>query len=112
MSVSLSISHIKLRSTIHQRMIESGERERLKLLLKNKLVEGGWRDEVKTLCREYIKNNENVKLSDLCASITPQAKKKVPPQIKQDLTKRIRKFLGPIQNQSVTPNNVQSPMKS
>ncbi|KAK5579325.1 hypothetical protein RB653_009007 [Dictyostelium firmibasis] len=108
--------HVKLRSTIHQKLIESGEKERLKVLLKSKLVEGGWRDEVKVACREHIKNNqnENFKIEDLIALITPTAKKKVPPQVKADLIKRIRKFLGPnIQNhhhhhihiQSNTPNS-------
>eukprot|EP01132_Coremiostelium_polycephalum_P002336 gene2336-2884_t len=108
MSMSSSLSHIKLRSTIHQKLIESGEKERLKILLKNKLVELGWRDEVKAYCREYIKNNansENLKFEDLISQITPIAKKKVPPHVKQDLIKRVRKFLGPQQQM-----NAQSPI--
>eukprot|EP01133_Synstelium_polycarpum_P005737 gene5737-6639_t len=93
----LAISHIKLRSTIHQKLIESGEKERLKILLRNKLVEAGWRDDVKAYCRDYIKNNggDNLTIEELIQHITPIAKKKVPPQVKQDLVKRIRKFLGP-----------------
>ncbi|GAM22647.1 hypothetical protein SAMD00019534_058220, partial [Acytostelium subglobosum LB1] len=103
---SSMISHIKLRSTIHQKLIESGEKERLKILLRNKLVEAGWRDEVKAHCREYIKNNggENLTIEELIQHITPVAKKKSPPQVKQDLVKRIRKFLGPnAQQQHMLP---------
>ena len=32
-------------------LIESGEKERLKELLRERLVECGWKDEMKTLCR-------------------------------------------------------------
>lgn len=32
-------------------MIESGEKERLKELLRERLIECGWRDEMKALCR-------------------------------------------------------------
>ncbi|KAF2076897.1 hypothetical protein CYY_001800 [Polysphondylium violaceum] len=100
--------HIKLRSTIHQRLIESGEKERLKILLKNKLVEGGWRDDIKSYCRDYIKNNnnENLKIEELISQVTPIAKKKVPAQVKQDLVKRIRKFLVPTQHQQQFIHNL------
>jgi hypothetical protein len=32
-------------------LIESGEKERLKELLRERLIECGWRDEMKALCR-------------------------------------------------------------
>lgn len=32
-------------------MLESGEKERLKELLRERLIECGWRDEMKALCR-------------------------------------------------------------
>lgn len=36
-----------MRANLNQRLIESGEKERLKDLLRTKLVECGWRDELK-----------------------------------------------------------------
>lgn len=35
-------------------MIESGEKERLMELLRERLTECGWKDEMKTLCRFYF----------------------------------------------------------
>jgi enhancer of yellow 2 transcription factor len=40
-----------MQALINQRFIETGEKERLKDLLRTKLVECNWRDNMKTLCR-------------------------------------------------------------
>ncbi|EGG17639.1 enhance of yellow 2 like protein [Cavenderia fasciculata] len=91
-----TLSHIKLKSSIHQRLIESGEKERLKAHLRQKLIESGWKDDIKTYCKEYIKKNgENLTIEQLIQHVTPEAKNKVPGPVKQDLVKRIRKFLVP-----------------
>lgn len=37
----------QVRMTINQKLTESGEKERLKELLRTRLVECGWRDELK-----------------------------------------------------------------
>ena len=41
----------QVRATINQKLVESGEKERLKELLRAKLVECGWRDELKAYCK-------------------------------------------------------------
>ena len=41
----------QVRMAINQRLIESGEKTRLKALLREKLVECGWRDSLKDHCR-------------------------------------------------------------
>lgn len=38
-----------VRATIMQKLIETGERERLKDLLRERLIQCGWRDELKVL---------------------------------------------------------------
>jgi len=40
-----------LQDIINMKLIESGEKERLKELLRERLIECGWRDELKAQCR-------------------------------------------------------------
>uniref|UniRef100_A0A672GV68 ENY2 transcription and export complex 2 subunit n=1 Tax=Salarias fasciatus TaxID=181472 RepID=A0A672GV68_SALFA len=42
----------QMRAAINQKLIEMGERERLKELLRAKLVECGWKDQLKAHCKE------------------------------------------------------------
>ena len=41
----------QVRATIHQKLIDTGEKDRLKNLLRAKLEECGWRDELKNYCK-------------------------------------------------------------
>uniref|UniRef100_A0A672Z4F2 Transcription and mRNA export factor ENY2 n=1 Tax=Sphaeramia orbicularis TaxID=375764 RepID=A0A672Z4F2_9TELE len=41
----------QMRAAINQKLIEMGERERLKELLRAKLVECGWKDQLKAHCK-------------------------------------------------------------
>uniref|UniRef100_A0A803Y7W1 ENY2 transcription and export complex 2 subunit n=1 Tax=Meleagris gallopavo TaxID=9103 RepID=A0A803Y7W1_MELGA len=41
----------QMRATINQKLIETGERERLKDLLRAKLIECGWKDQLKAHCK-------------------------------------------------------------
>ncbi|KAG6793341.1 hypothetical protein POTOM_002548 [Populus tomentosa] len=43
-----------LHETINIKLIESGEKERLTELLRERLIECGWKDEMKALCRIYV----------------------------------------------------------
>uniref|UniRef100_A0A8C5YC26 ENY2 transcription and export complex 2 subunit n=1 Tax=Microcebus murinus TaxID=30608 RepID=A0A8C5YC26_MICMU len=45
-----------LRAAINQKLIETGERERLKELLRAKLIECGWKDQLKAHCKESKEN--------------------------------------------------------
>uniref|UniRef100_A0A0X3PCG1 Transcription and mRNA export factor ENY2 n=2 Tax=Schistocephalus solidus TaxID=70667 RepID=A0A0X3PCG1_SCHSO len=85
----------KLRAYINEKLTRTGERERLKDLLKTRLFECGWRDELKTYCKEVIqkKGLENVTVDDLVTEITPVGRKMVPDAVKQELIDAIRAFL-------------------
>ncbi|KAF5905759.1 transcription and mRNA export factor ENY2 isoform X1, partial [Clarias magur] len=65
-----------MRAAINQKLIEMGERERLKELLRAKLIECGWRDQLKAHCKEVIKEKgiENVTVEDLVAGVTPKGR--------------------------------------
>eukprot|EP00617_Octactis_speculum_P024346 CAMPEP_0185754604 /NCGR_PEP_ID=MMETSP1174-20130828/13232_1 /TAXON_ID=35687 /ORGANISM="Dictyocha speculum, Strain CCMP1381" /LENGTH=104 /DNA_ID=CAMNT_0028432885 /DNA_START=36 /DNA_END=350 /DNA_ORIENTATION=- len=84
-----------VRATIMQKLIETGEKERLKEMLREMLVECGWRDELREYCKEVIRSKglERITVDELVSQITPQGRATVPEKIKVELLQRIRKFL-------------------
>ncbi|EXC33358.1 hypothetical protein L484_010767 [Morus notabilis] len=76
-------------------LIESGEKERLMELLRERLIECGWKDEMKALCRQFVKKkgSNNVTVDDLIHVITPRGRASIPDSIKAELLQRIRTFL-------------------
>ncbi|XP_022358121.1 transcription and mRNA export factor ENY2 isoform X2 [Enhydra lutris kenyoni] len=86
----------QMRAAINQKLIETGERERLKELLRAKLIECGWKDQLKAHCKEVIKEKglEHVTVDDLVAEITPKGRALVPDSVKKELLQRIRTFLA------------------
>lgn len=89
-----------MKERISQKLVESGEKERLKELLRQKLIDCGWRDEMKRHCKgasvslvieylccdlswwftllhtEVIRNKgiDQVTVEDLVEEITPRGK--------------------------------------
>uniref|UniRef100_A0A7S4E6Y5 Transcription and mRNA export factor ENY2 n=1 Tax=Pelagomonas calceolata TaxID=35677 RepID=A0A7S4E6Y5_9STRA len=65
-----------VRTTIMQKLVETGEKERLKELLRQKLIECGWRDELKEYCKEVIRSKglEKITVDELVAEITPRGR--------------------------------------
>nr|XP_011721372.1 transcription and mRNA export factor ENY2 [Macaca nemestrina] len=86
----------QMRAGINQKLIETGERERLKELLRAKLIECGWKDQLKAHCEEVIKEKglEHVTADDLVAEITPKGRALVLDSVKEELLERIRTFLA------------------
>ncbi|XP_020580659.1 transcription and mRNA export factor SUS1 [Phalaenopsis equestris] len=84
-----------LQEIINIKLIESGEKEKLMDLLRERLIECGWRDEMKALCRSYArkKGRNNVTVDDLIHVITPKGRATVPDSVKAELLQRIRAFL-------------------
>ena len=86
----------QMRASINQQLVETGEREKLKELLRLRLAECGWRDQLKQQCKDIIKKKglEHVTLDDLVQEITPQARQLVPDSVKKELLHKIRTFLA------------------
>lgn len=78
-----------------QKLIETGEKENLKEMLRTKLIECGWRDDLREHCKEVIRSKglERITVDELVQMITPRGRDTVPDQIKADLLQRIRQFL-------------------
>lgn len=45
------VRNAQIRAAINQKLIETGERDRLKDLLRKRLEEHGWRDQLKKHCK-------------------------------------------------------------
>mmetsp|Transcript_52473 Transcript_52473/g.122762 ORF Transcript_52473/g.122762 Transcript_52473/m.122762 type:complete len:102 (+) Transcript_52473:34-339(+) len=91
-----SVLDAQVRASVTQKLEDSGEKERLKEMLRKKLIESGWRDELKEYAKEVIKNKglEQISVEDLVAEITPRGRAMVPDSLKAELLQRIRKFLA------------------
>lgn len=78
-----------------QKLIQSGEKERLKALLRDKLIECGWRDELKAKCRAIVqrRGKDSVTVAELVEEITPVGRSKVPDFIKAELLSQIRSII-------------------
>jgi enhancer of yellow 2 transcription factor len=96
MVVSKMNKDAQMRAAIKQRLVETGERECLKELLRAKLIECGWKDQLKAHCKEVIKEKgrEHITVDDLMAEITPKGRTLVPDSVKKELLQRIRTFLA------------------
>ncbi|KAF0024292.1 hypothetical protein F2P81_023094 [Scophthalmus maximus] len=70
----------QMRAAINQKLIEMGERERLKELLRAKLVECGWKDQLKAHCKDVIREKglEHVTVEDLVTEVTPKGRAAAP----------------------------------
>lgn len=69
---SLSSWSSSLMTNIHS----TGEKDKLKEMLRERLVQCGWRDELKEYCKEVIRKKglEKVTVEELVADITPQGR--------------------------------------
>ncbi|XP_065828275.1 transcription and mRNA export factor ENY2-like [Oscarella lobularis] len=89
----------QIRSQINQKLVESGEKERLMEMLRMKLMECGWRDQLKAYCKDIVRQKglDHVSVDDLVAEITPKGRALVPDEVKRDLLQKIKEFLATTQ---------------
>lgn len=80
---------------VRSKLIEAGEKERLKALLKERLLECGWRDAVKDECRKIVRQRgyENLTVDQLAKEVTPLGRAMVPDGVKAELLQAIRQVL-------------------
>ena len=85
----------QIRDTIMAKLVETGEKDKLKELLRDRLISCGWRDELKEHCKTVIRQKglEKVTVEELVSEITPKGRATIPEEVKAELLQRIRKFL-------------------
>lgn len=74
----------------------SGEKERLKQLLKQRLMESGWREEVKQYAKQMVREKgriDDYSTENLLSDITPKARELVPDPTKEEILKQVRNFI-------------------
>ena len=69
----------EVRAAINSKLEETGEKEALKGLMRERLVQCGWRDQLKARCKEIIraKGLEKVTVEELVEEITPYGRSQV-----------------------------------
>jgi enhancer of yellow 2 transcription factor len=89
-----------LRTSIHLKLVESGEKEKLKDHLRMRLIECGWRDQLKLHAKDVVREKglERIKLEELVKDITPKGRALVPDSVKRELLVKIKDFLAQQQN--------------
>ncbi len=87
---------VGMRATINQKLIETGEKERLKEFLRDKLIESGWRDELKIYCKEVVRRKglDHVTVDELITEIIPKGRELIRDDVKKELLQRIKAFLA------------------
>ncbi len=87
-----------LQAVLQQKLVESGEKDRLTQLLRERLVEVGWKDELKAHCREVMKDRaakgaNNLNIDSLTREVIVHAQKKVPDSVKAEFLAKVREFV-------------------
>lgn len=76
MVVSKMNKDAEMRAMVNQKLIEAGERERLKELLRAELTECSWKDQLKAHSKEVIKEKGlgYITIDDMVAELTPKGR--------------------------------------
>ncbi|KAK9318776.1 transcription factor e(y)2-domain-containing protein [Lipomyces orientalis] len=83
----------QIRAKVNQKLIESGEYERLSQYLRQKLIETGWYDQVTQLAFDSLRTQENPNFDRLIDFMEPKALALVPEHVKVELLSMIKRFL-------------------
>ncbi|KAL0083629.1 transcription factor e(y)2-domain-containing protein [Phycomyces blakesleeanus] len=85
----------KIRASVERQFVESGEKDRLLQLLKERLTDFGWNDRLYAHCRETILNRklENVTLDKLVNEASDYGRNTIHDSIKKEVLANIREFL-------------------
>jgi enhancer of yellow 2 transcription factor len=84
-----------IRDVIMAKLVESGEKDKLKEFLRERLALVGWQDEMKEFAKDVIrrKGTEKISVEELVTEIIPHGRSTIPKDIKDDLLQRVRNFL-------------------
>lgn len=83
------------KNRLNEKLQNSGEIEKLKQTLRDRLQTCGWTDQMKTICKEKVRNQdiESVTIDELVQQVTPLGRDRVPAEVKQEILHQLRNFL-------------------
>ena len=95
MSRVSKLSQNDIEQIITKKLAESGERERLREMLLQRMDDTGWREDVIGKVKKYADKRgiDTVQLEDIVQEIAPKASTLVSDEVKYDLKRHIQKFL-------------------
>ena len=96
MARSTKMSESQAEVIITRKLIESGERDRLKDTLFERLEDTGWRKTMRELVQKYAHqhgNLENITTEDVVQELAPNATSLISEDIKRDIKRQIQNFL-------------------
>jgi len=88
-------SEADFKDRLHAKLQNSGELEKLKQTLRDRLQECGWTDSMRKICKERVRasNIDDVSIDNLVDEVTPIGRDQVPAEIKNEILLKLRAFL-------------------
>ncbi|KAG5363234.1 Transcription and mRNA export factor SUS1 [Yarrowia sp. B02] len=83
----------QVRADVQEKLVQSGEYEKLSQHIQARLRDSGWYDKVSALAQEEASKQDKVELGALLAKVQPQACDLVDDDIKVETLKMIASFL-------------------
>ncbi|WWC87247.1 transcription and mRNA export factor SUS1 [Kwoniella dendrophila CBS 6074] len=80
-------------NAIRQRLMETGDWDRIQKLLRVQLEENGWVDDLKDLAKEKARTQETPNLENLIKEISETARGMINPNTKRDVVQEIEAVL-------------------
>ncbi|KAK9471482.1 transcription factor e(y)2-domain-containing protein [Dipodascopsis tothii] len=87
------MSDTQIRAQVNQKLIESGEYERMSKHLKKRLSEAGWFVEVNALATDNVRRQDTPNFEALVADVEARALELVPDEIKIEILRMIKQFI-------------------
>ncbi|WWD08030.1 transcription and mRNA export factor SUS1 [Kwoniella europaea PYCC6329] len=78
---------------IRQRLMETGDWDRIQRLLRNQLEENGWVDDLKDLAKERARSQETPNLENLIKEISETARGMISENTRRDVAQEIEAVL-------------------
>ncbi|KAJ7280370.1 transcription factor e(y)2-domain-containing protein [Mycena rebaudengoi] len=82
-----------LQAQLQQRLLESGEWDRIKFILASKLNESGWTDEMRNRSKERARTMEPLSFVTLLEEMAPHAQTSLPLAVRREVIALIRGYL-------------------
>ncbi|KAJ7730888.1 transcription factor e(y)2-domain-containing protein [Mycena maculata] len=82
-----------LQAQLQQRMLESGEWDRIKFVLASKLNDSGWTDDLRNRSKERARTMEPLSFATLLRELAPHAQNSMPLAVRKEAVALIRGYL-------------------
>ncbi|KAJ7471801.1 transcription factor e(y)2-domain-containing protein [Mycena latifolia] len=82
-----------LQAQLQQRLLESGEWDRIKFILASKLNDSGWVDDMRNRSKERARSMEPLSFAALLEEMAPQAQTSIPLAVRREVVALLRGFL-------------------